>query len=63
MDQYDQRRARQALEDIGKVDAAGSIATRVVVPIPAVVGMTSTVGDLASGERTRKRSEKSTSNG
>jgi hypothetical protein len=40
---------RQALEDVGKVDAAGSIATRVAVPIPAVVGMTSTVGDLVWG--------------
>ena len=37
---------RQALADIGKVDAAGSIATKVVLPIPVVVGMTSTVGDL-----------------
>ena len=37
---------RQALSDIGKVDAAGSIATKVVLPIPAVVGLTSTVGDL-----------------
>jgi hypothetical protein len=37
---------REALNDIGKVDAAGSIATKVVVPIPGVVGLTSTVGDL-----------------
>jgi hypothetical protein len=37
---------RQALSDIGKVDAAGSIATKVVVPIPGVVGLTSTVGSL-----------------
>jgi hypothetical protein len=51
---------RQALEDVGKVDAAGSIATRVVVPIPAVVGMTSTVGDLVWGkdpEEVRKINE------
>jgi hypothetical protein len=51
---------RQALEDIGKVDAAGSIATRVVVPIPAVVGMTSTVGGLVWGkdpEEVRKINE------
>lgn len=51
---------RQALEDIGKVDAAGSIATKVVVPIPAVVGMTSTVGDLVWGkdpEEVRKINE------
>jgi hypothetical protein len=41
---------RKALEDIGKVDAAGSIATKVVLPIPAVVGMTSTVGGLVWGQ-------------
>jgi hypothetical protein len=51
---------RQALADIGKVDAAGSIATKVVLPIPAVVGMTSTVGDLVWGkdpEEVRKINE------
>ena len=51
---------RQALEDVGKVDAAGSIATKVVVPIPAVVGMTSSVGDLVWGkdpEEVRKINE------
>jgi len=37
---------RQALDDIGQVDAAGSIATKVVLPVPGVVGMTATVGDL-----------------
>jgi len=37
---------QKALADIAKVDAAGSIATKVVVPIPAVVGMTSSIGDL-----------------
>jgi len=37
---------REALEGIAKVDSAGSIATKVVVPIPAVVGMTSSVGSL-----------------
>lgn len=37
---------RQALVDFGRVDAAGSIATRIVLPIPAVVGMTSTVSGL-----------------
>lgn len=37
---------QQALADIAKVDAAGSIATKVVLPIPAVVGMTSTIGGL-----------------
>ena len=30
---------RKALDDIAKVDAAGSIATKVAVPIPGVVGM------------------------
>jgi hypothetical protein len=51
---------RKALEDIARVDAAGSIATKVVVPIPAVVGMTSTVGDLVWGkdpEEVRKINE------
>lgn len=51
---------RKALDDIGKVDAAGSIATKVVVPIPAVVGMTSSVGDLVWGkdpEEVRKINE------
>jgi hypothetical protein len=37
---------RQALDDIGQVDAAGSIATKIVLPVPGVVGMTATVGDL-----------------
>ena len=37
---------RNALKSIAKVDAAGSIVTKVVVPIPAVVGTTATVGDL-----------------
>jgi hypothetical protein len=37
---------RRALDDIGQVDAAGSIATKVVLPVPGVVGMTATVGDL-----------------
>jgi hypothetical protein len=36
----------KALEDIGTADAAGSIATKVVLPIPKVVGMTATVGGL-----------------
>jgi hypothetical protein len=53
---------RQALADIAKVDAAGSIATKVAVPIPQVVGMTSTVGALVWGkdpEELRKINEKS----
>ena len=37
---------KKALEDIAKVDVAGSIATKVVVPVPAPVGMTASVGDL-----------------
>ncbi len=37
---------QKALADIAEVDAAGSIATKVAVPVPGVVGMTSTVGDL-----------------
>jgi hypothetical protein len=37
---------RDALKSIAQVDAAGSIATKIVVPIPAVVGTTATVGDL-----------------
>ena len=37
---------RDALESVAKVDAAGSIATKVVLPIPPVVGMTANVGEL-----------------
>lgn len=37
---------RKALDDFGKVDTAGSIATKVVLPIPGVVGMTATASDL-----------------
>jgi hypothetical protein len=51
---------RKALDDIGKVDAAGSIATKVVVPIPGVVGLTSTVGGIVWGkdpEEVRKLNE------
>jgi hypothetical protein len=52
---------RQALEDIGRVDTAGSIVTKVALPVPAVVGMTSTVGDLVwskDPEEVRKVNEK-----
>jgi hypothetical protein len=52
---------RKALEDIARVDAAGSIATKVVLPIPAIVGMSSTVGKLVWGadpEEVRKINEK-----
>jgi hypothetical protein len=37
---------RKALADIGKIDAAGSIATMVAVPIPTVLTVTSAVGDV-----------------
>jgi len=40
---------RQALEDIGRVDAAGGIAAKVVVPIPMVVSSAGTVGNLVWG--------------
>jgi hypothetical protein len=51
---------RKALEDVARVDAAGSIATRVAVPVPKVMGMTSTVGELVWGqdpEELRKTNE------
>ena len=51
---------RKALEDIGRVDAAGGIAAKVVIPIPGVVGMTAGVGDLVWGkdpEALRKMNE------
>jgi hypothetical protein len=51
---------RKALDDIAKVDAAGSIATKVAVPIPGVVGLTSTVGAIVWGkdpEEVRKHNE------
>lgn len=51
---------RKALEDIAKVDVAGSIATKVVVPVPAPIGMTASVGDLVWGkdpEEVRKINE------
>ncbi len=37
---------QKALEDVAKVDAAGGLATKIVVPIPMVVGTTAKVGDL-----------------
>ena len=51
---------RKALGDIANVDAAGSIATKVAVPIPGVVGLTSTVGAIVWGkdpEEVRKINE------
>jgi hypothetical protein len=40
----------EALGSIAKVDAAGGIATKVVLPIPPVVGMTADVGQLVWGQ-------------
>jgi hypothetical protein len=37
---------RKALSEIGRIDSAGSIAVKVAVPIPAPVGMASSVSDL-----------------
>ena len=37
---------KKALTDIGQIDAAGGIATKVVVPIPPVVSATANVGKL-----------------
>jgi hypothetical protein len=51
---------RKALEDVGRVDAAGGIAAKVAIPIPAVIGTTATVGDLVWGkdpEALRKMNE------
>ena len=41
---------QNALLEVAKIDAAGSIATKVVVPIPRVVSATSTVGGLVWGQ-------------
>jgi hypothetical protein len=51
---------RKALDDFGQVDAAGAIATKVLLPVPGVVGMTATAGDLVWGmdpEALRKLNE------
>jgi hypothetical protein len=48
--------------DIGKIDSAGAIVTKVVVPIPMVVSTTAKVGTLvwsADPEELRKRNEAS----
>jgi hypothetical protein len=37
---------KKALVDLGRVDAAGGLATKIVLPIPMVVSTTATVGDL-----------------
>jgi hypothetical protein len=50
----------KALVDVGKIDAAGSIVTKVVVPIPAVVSTTASVGNLVwakDPEELRKTNE------
>ena len=41
---------RKALADVAKVDAAGGIAAKVVVPVPMVVGYTASVGNLVWGK-------------
>ena len=41
---------KKALVDIGKVDAAGGLAAKIVVPIPMVVSGTATVGNLVWGK-------------
>ena len=51
---------KSALESVAKVDVAGGIATKVVVPIPMVVSKTADVGDLVWGrdpEELRKLNE------
>ena len=40
---------KKALIDIGKIDKAGSIAAKVVVPIPPVVSVTAKAGNLVWG--------------
>jgi hypothetical protein len=50
----------KALVDVGKIDSAGSIITKVVVPVPMVVSTTSTVGNLVwakDPEEVRKTNE------
>jgi hypothetical protein len=50
----------KALVDVGKIDAAGGIAAKVVVPIPPVVSTTASVGGLVWGkdpEEVRKINE------
>ena len=51
---------KSALESVAKVEVAGGIATKVVVPIPMVVSKTADVGDLVWGrdpEELRKLNE------
>jgi hypothetical protein len=49
-----------ALVDIGRIDAAGGILVKIVLPVPALVSTTATVGDLVWGadpEAVRKQNE------
>jgi hypothetical protein len=39
-----------ALKDIGRIDAAGGIAMKIVLPIPAIVTTSASVGDLVWGK-------------
>lgn len=41
---------KKALSDIGKVDAAGGLAAKIVVPVPMVVSSTAKVGNLVWGK-------------
>ena len=53
---------RKALEDIGRVDAAGSLVTKIAVPVPAPVGAISSIGDVVwskDPEEVRKINETS----
>src|SRR6185436_19579208 len=50
----------KSLVDLGKIDAAGSIVTKVVLPVPVVVSGTATVGNLVwakDPEEVRKTNE------
>jgi hypothetical protein len=50
----------EALKEIGRIDAAGGIATKVVLPVPAIVTTSASVGDLVWGkdpEEVRKINE------
>jgi hypothetical protein len=51
---------QKALIEIAKIDAAGGIATKIVVPVPTLVGTTASVGGLVWGkdpEELRKMNE------
>jgi hypothetical protein len=61
VDPYTSNRVmHDALVSIGKVDAAGSLAVKIAVPIPMILSTTATVGDLVWGkdpEEVRKVNE------